>query len=127
MSVAAIVCLAGLAAIAIFLASREIWRRCGIVYEYRWQTFAVRRLGRRQLLHIRASEISSIKPLAAGDRLVGPWRFKWLIRSGLGRKVVIRSTIAHARPVVVSWEGRLIAGLKPQGCKLRSEDSGPRG
>jgi hypothetical protein len=69
----------------------------------------------------------SIKRLSARERLTGFGGFKWLARSGLKPKVVIRSNIAHAKPVVVSWEGRLIAGIKPDGCKLRPEEPGPRG
>ncbi len=87
----------------------------------------MRGLRGRQLLHIRHSEIVSITPLNAMDRLTGFGRFKWLMRSSFAPKVVIRSNIAHATPVVVSWEGRLIAGIQPEGYKLRPEEPGPRG
>ena len=116
-----------LAAIVIILVLREFWRRGFTSYEYRWETFAVRGLRGRQLLHIRRSEIVSITPLGPLDRLTKIGQFKWMVRSTLKPKVVIRSNIAHAKPVVVSWEGRLIAGLQPEGCKLRPEESGPRG
>jgi hypothetical protein len=108
------------------LVLREFWRRCVICYEYRWETFAVRGLGGRQLLHIRRNEILSISPLTAAQRISRFGRYKWLIRSGFKPKVVIRSNIAHAKPVIVSWEGRRIAGIKPDGCKLRPEEPGPR-
>ena len=116
-----------LAACAIFLLLREFWRLASIAYEYRWETFAVRGPRGRQLLHIRRSEIVSITPLSTVERMFGFGRFKWMARSSLDPKVVIRSNIAHAKPVVVSWEGRLIAGLQPEGYKLRPEESGPRG
>ena len=112
---------------AIFLVSRELLRRILVSYEYRWETFAVRGPGGRQMLHIRRSEIVSIRPLTFGDRWTHLGRFKWLVRSGFRPKVVIRSNIVRAKPVVVSWEGRLIAGIQPDGCKLRPEESGPRG
>lgn len=119
--------LAVLAACVIFLVLREFWRWTFTAYEYRWETFAVRGPRGRQRLNIRRSEMMSITPLSTAERMFGLGRFKWMIRSGLKPKVVIRSNIAHARPVVVSWEGRLIAGLKPEGCKLRPEKPGPRG
>ena len=116
-----------LAAGAIFLVLREFYRLTFITYEYRWETFAVRGPRGRQLLHIRRSEVLSITPLSTTERMFGVGRIKWMVRSTLKPKVVIRSNIAHAKPVVVSWEGRLIAGLQPEGCKLRPEESGPRG
>ena len=110
-----------------FLVLREFCRWVFTSYEYRWETFAVRGLRGRQLLHIRRSEIVSITPLSPVEGMVGLGRFKWLVRSGLKPMVVIRSNIARATPVVVSWEGRLIAGVQPDGCKLRPEEPGPRG
>ena len=109
------------------LVVREVSRRLGLRYEYRWETFAIRSAGGRQLLHIRQSEIHSIEPLRLKDRI---WRlggFKRLSRTSLAPQVVIRSTVAHARPVVVSWEGRPIAGLRPQGYRLRPEETGRKG
>lgn len=96
-------------------------------YEYRWETFAVRDPGGRQLLHIRKSEIRSIEPLLFKDRIARFGRLKRLARSGFQRQVVIYSTVAHARPVVVSWEGRPIAGVTPEGYKLRAGDPGRKG
>ena len=109
------------------LAMREVWRRLGRRYEYRWETFAVRTAGGRQLLHIRKSEIHSIEPLQIRDRIVRFGRWKRLARTSFAPQVVIRSKVAHARPVVVSWEGRSIAGLNPEGCKLRPEAAGRKG
>lgn len=109
------------------LVMRECLRRFQIRYEYRWETFAVRGPGGRQLLHIRQTEIESIRPLTREDRMLGLGRFKRLARTSLAPKVVIRSTIAHAKPVIVSWEGRAIAGLAPQGYKLRPEQAGRKG
>ncbi len=119
---------AAVAGLAIaFLVVREISRRLGLRYEYRWETFAVRTPRGRQLLHIRKSEIHSIEPLPLKDRIWRVGGFKRLSRTSLARQVVIRSTVAHARPVVVSWEGRPIAGVEPQGCKLRPEHAGRKG
>jgi hypothetical protein len=109
------------------LAAREVSRRLGLRYEYRWETFAVRSPGGRQLLHIRQSEIQSIEPLQLKDRIWRAGGFKRLSRTSLAPQVVIRSTVAHARPVVVSWEGRPIAGLQPQGCRLRPDETGRKG
>jgi len=127
MSIASIVAIAVVAACALGLVLREAWRWIFMAYEYRWETFAVRGPFGRQLLHIRRGEIRSITPLTPAERMFGFGRFKWLIRSELKPKVVIRSNIARAKPVVVSWEGRLIAGLQPDGCRLRPEEPGPRG
>jgi hypothetical protein len=119
---------AGAAAFVVtFLVVREVWRRLRLRYEYRWETFAVRSAGGRQLLHIRKSEIQSIEPLQIKDRMVRFGRLKRLTRTSLGTQVVIHSKVAHARPVVVSWEGRSIAGLNPEGCKLRPEETGRKG
>jgi hypothetical protein len=118
----------GAAALVVsFLVLREIWRPFGLRYEYRWETFAVRDTRGRQLLHIRKSEIQSIEPLPVKDRIARFGRLKRLSRSGFARQVVIRSTVAHARPVVVSWEGRPIAGVTPDGYRLRSGESGREG
>jgi hypothetical protein len=116
---------AGLAAMA--LAIRELFRRVRRRYEYRWQTFAVRGPGGRQLLHIRQHEIESLKPLTLEERLSGFGAFKELSRTSFGRKIVIRSNIARAKPVIVSWEGRAIAGLTPDGFESRSEEGGRKG
>jgi hypothetical protein len=114
----AAVAAAAAALLALFVA-REISRRVRRRYEYRWETFAVRGPGGRQMLHIRQSEILSLKPLGLMERLSGFGAFKQLSRSSFGPKVVIRSTIAHAKPVIISWEGQAIAGLTPPGLKLR--------
>jgi len=100
---------------------REVWRRLARRYEYRWETFAVHGAGGRQLLHIRRSEIVSVDRLGLKERVTGAGRFRRLARTSLAPKVVIRSNIAQARPVVVSWEGRAIAGVTPPGLKLRPE------
>jgi hypothetical protein len=110
-----------------FLIVREVARRFRRTYEYRWETFAVRGLRGRQLLHIRKHEIEELVPLTIKDRFEGPGRFKQLSRSSFGPKVLIRSNIAHAKPVIVSWEGRLIAGLKPDGYRLRPGEAGRKG
>jgi hypothetical protein len=109
------------------LATREAWRRLRLRYEYRWETFAIRSARGRQLLHIRQSEIQSIEPLQIKDRIVRFGRWKRLARTSFARQVVIRSKVAHARPVVVSWEGQPIAGLRPEGYKLRPEETGRKG
>jgi hypothetical protein len=56
------------------------------------------------------------------ERLAGFGHFKHLSRATFGARVVIRSRVAHTVPVVVSWEGRAIAGLTPQGLKLRADE-----
>ena len=127
MAFASVTELFGAAFVVAALAVREIWRRLGRRYEYRWETFAVRDAGGRQLLHIRQSEIQSIDPLPLKDRINRFGRFKRLSRNGFAPQVVIHSKVAHARPVVVSWEGRPIAGLTPEGCKQRPEASGRKG
>ncbi len=110
----------GVALLAALLVLREILRRARIKYEYRWETFAVRAGGHRQLLHIRQSEIESIARMTLGQRLAGFGRFKQLSRSTFGPRVVIYSKVAHTTPYVISWEGRAIAGLTPKGLKLRA-------
>jgi hypothetical protein len=105
---------------------RELWRRLRIRYEYRWETFAVRG-GGRQLLHIRRTEIRAIEPLSLKDRVFGLGRFKRLSRTSFGPQVVIRSTVVRAKPVIVSWEGRPIAGITPEGYRLRSGETGREG
>ena len=113
-----IIAAAGL--VVAFLIIREVARRFRRTYEYRWETFAVRGPRGRQLLHIRQNEIVSLAPLTLKDRFADAGRFKHLARSSFGPKVVIRSNIAHSTPVIVSWEGRLIAGLRPDGYRLRA-------
>jgi hypothetical protein len=81
----------------------------------------------RQLLHIRQSEIQSIEPLQIKDRIVRFGRWKRLARTSFAPQVVIRSKVAHARPVVVSWEGQPIAGIMPEGCRARPEQTGRKG
>jgi hypothetical protein len=119
---------AGVAGLVVsVLIIRELWRRLRIQYEYRWETFAVRGPRGRQLLHIRRTEIRAIEPLSLKDRFFGLGRFKRLARTSFGSLVVIRSTVAHAKPVIVSWEGRPIAGVTPDGYKLRSGETGREG
>lgn len=110
-----------------FLALREVWRRVDVRYEYRWESFAVRNAHGRQLLHIRKSEIQSIELLPIKDRLVRFGGLKRLARTSFAPQVVIRSKVAQARPVIVSWEGKPIAGLSPEGYKLRPRESGRKG
>ena len=97
---------------------REVLRRARLTYEYRWETFAVRGPGGRQLLHIRKTEIQSLRPLKLQERWVADGRFKQLSRRSFGPRVVIYSKVAHTIPIVISWEGRPIAGLAPKGFKL---------
>jgi hypothetical protein len=103
--------------LAVALLIREIVRRLSREYEYRFDSFAVRGWGGRQLFQIRRGEISALEPLTLAEGLLQRWIMRRLVRSSLARKVVIRSRIAHMKPVVVSWEGRPIAGLIPQGIK----------
>jgi hypothetical protein len=110
----------GVALLAALLVLREIVRRTRIHYEYRWETFAVREGGSRQLLHIRQSEIASLARMTVSERLAGFGRFKQLSRSTFGPRVVIHSKVAHTVPYVISWEGRAIAGLTPAGLRLRA-------
>jgi hypothetical protein len=117
--------LAGAALVALVI--RELWLRLSLRYEYRYQTFAVRGPGGRQLLHIRQHEIESLKPLTPAERLGGFGTFKDMSRSSFGRKIVIRSNIARAKPVIVSWEGRAIASLTPDGFEPRPEEGGRKG
>lgn len=119
---------AGAAALVVaLLVTRELWRRLRLRYEYRWETFAVRGRRGRQLLHIRQSEIQSIEPLQIKDRIVRFGRWRRLARTSFAPQVVIHSKVAQARPVVVSWEGQPIAGLMPDGCKLRPGQAGRKG
>jgi hypothetical protein len=104
--------------LALLVVLREVLRRTRMTYEYRWETFAVRGPGGRQLLHIRQTEIESLERLTLPERLSGYGRFKHLTRSTFGPRVVIRSKVAHTIPYVVSWEGRAIAGLTPKGLTL---------
>jgi hypothetical protein len=124
-----LVSLAGASAgiLVAYLIIREIWRRLGIQYEYRWETFAVRGTRGRQLLHIRRTEIRAVEPLPLRDRVLGLRRFRHLSRTSLGPQVVIHSTVARATPVIVSWEGRPIAGVTPDGYKLRPGQTGREG
>lgn len=110
-----------------FLIVREVSRRFGLRYEYRWETFAVRGTRGRQLLHIRRTEIRAVEPLSLKDRILGMGRFKHLSRTSLGPQVVIHSTVPRATPVIVSWEGRPIAGVTPDGYKLRPGETGREG
>jgi hypothetical protein len=127
MSFGFIVEAAGVALLAALLVLREIIRRARIQYEYRWETFAVRSAGGRQLLHIRQTEIESVARMTPAERLAGFGRFRQLSRSTFGPRVVIHSKVAHTTPYVISWEGRAIAGLTPKGLKLRpGEDAGAR-
>jgi hypothetical protein len=121
----AIFSVAGL--VALFLVVRELSLRVRHRYEYRYQTFAVRGPGGRQLLHIRQSEISSLRPIGLMERLKGFGTFKEMSRSSFGRKVLIRSNITRATPVIVSWDGRAIAGLTPEGFESRPEEDGRKG
>ena len=104
---------------ALLVVLREVLRRARVTYEYRWETFAVRGPGGRQLLHIRQTEIESLQRLTWPERLSGYGRFKYLARSTFGPRVVIRSKVAHTIPYVISWEGRAIAGLTPEGFTLK--------
>ena len=119
MSFGVIVEASGIALLAVLLIVREILRRARIQYEYRWETFAVRGSGHRQLLHIRQNEIASLSKMTLSERFAGYGRFKQLSRSTFGPRVVIHSKVAHTTPYVVSWEGRAIAGLIPQGLTVR--------
>jgi hypothetical protein len=116
---------AGVAALILVL--RELFRRVRLSYEYRYQTFAVRGPRGRQLLHIRQHEIESLTPLTLKERLSGFGAFKEMSRSSFGRKIVIRSNIARATPVIVSWEGRAIAGLMPDGFEPRPKEGVRKG
>ncbi len=79
------------------------------------------------MLHIRRTEIRAIEPLSLKDRILGLGRFKHLSRTSLGPQVVIHSTVPRATPVIVSWEGRPIAGVTPHGYKLRPGETGREG
>jgi len=119
MSFAYVVDAAAVVLLALLVVLREIVRRARLKYEYRWETFAVRGVGGRQLLHIRQTEIESLKRLEFKERLAGYGRFKQLSRRTFGPRVVIRSKVAHTIPIVISWEGRAIAGLVPEGLALQ--------
>jgi hypothetical protein len=106
---------------------RELLQRINHRYEYRYQTFAVRGTRGRQLLHIRLHEIESLRPIGLVEQLRGFRTFKRMSRSSFGRQVLIRSNIARASPVIVSWEGRAIAGLTPEGFESRPEEDGRKG
>ena len=127
MSLSSVTVFSAVGLAALVLVIRELSRRVRHRYEYRWQTFAVRGPGGRQLLHIRQHEIESLKPLTLQERLSGFGAFKEMSRTSFGRKIVIRSNIARAKPVIVSWEGRAIAGLTPDGFEPRPEEGGRKG
>jgi hypothetical protein len=117
----------GVALVALLLVLREVLRRARLKYEYRWETFAVRGPGGRQLLHIRQTEIQSVARLTLWKSVTGIGRLKHMSRRTFGPKVIIHSKVAHTTPYVVSWEGKAIAGLTPRGLRLKAgESSSPR-
>jgi hypothetical protein len=120
MSFAYVVDASAVALLALLVVLREVLRRARVTYEYRWETFAVRGPAGRQLLHIRQTEIESLDRLKFSERLAGFGRFKQLTRSTFSPRVVIRSKVAHTIPIVISWEGRAIAGLTPEGLRLNT-------
>ncbi len=105
-----------LGALFILLIVREVTRRFLVRYEYRIDSFSVLGPFGRQLFQIRRSEIDSLGPLRLSDRLVETRNWP---RSQFSRKIVIRAHMAR-RPVVISWEGKPIAGLMPDGLKQHS-------
>lgn len=108
---------AGLVGLALgLLIAREAVRRFMVRYEYRIDSFSVLGPFGRQLFQIRQSEIESLTRLRP---LQHPGDAKTWPRSAFAPRVVIRARMVR-RPVVVSWEGRSIAGLTPQGLKQRS-------
>jgi hypothetical protein len=119
MSFAYVVDASAVVLLALLVVLRELVRRARLKYEYRWETFAVRGVAGRQLLHIRQTEIQSLDRLKFSERLAGYGRFKQLARRTFGPRVVIRSKVAHTIPIVISWEGRAIAGLTPEGLSLK--------
>jgi hypothetical protein len=102
---------------------REFVGRSFIDYEYRWDSFAIRGIGGRQLFQIRQSEIESLEVLGLADRFTSGARFQ--TRTQLGKRVLIRAKFVRT-PTVISWEGKPIAGLTPPGLKLRSPNRSKR-
>ena len=94
---------------------RELWRRFRFRYEYRFDSFSVLGPFGRQLFQIRQSEIESLTPARSIDSFGAARRWS---RSQFGPRVVIRAM--SRRPVIVSWEGKPIAGLTPEGFTLSS-------
>jgi|GEM_PF-3518523 hypothetical protein len=109
------IALACLGALLIFVLVREIVSRILIRYEYRFDSFSIQGLFGRQLFQIRQSEIESLAPARFGQDLAGSRRWA---RSQFGRRIVIRARLVR-KPIVITWEGEPIAGLTPEGMKLR--------
>jgi hypothetical protein len=109
----------------VFLVAREIARRVGVHYEYRWDSFAIRGLFGRQLFQIRQSEIESLEAMGLAERVTGRVGVRFWPRTHFGPRVMIKARMTR-RPVVISWEGEAIAGLVPPGLKLRSPSAPKR-
>ena len=104
------------------IAAREGVLRFLVRYEYRFDSFSVLGPFGRQRFQIRQNEIESVTPARVGDLAGGSRRWS---RTQFKPKVVIRARMVR-EPVVVSWEGEPIAGLTPEGLKLRSRTAGKR-
>jgi hypothetical protein len=102
--------------------AREGALRFLVRYEYRFDSFSVLGPFGRQRFQIRQNEIVSLTPVRADAPHGGAKRWS---RTQFKPQVVIRARMV-AEPVVVSWEGEPIAGLTPEGLKLRSHGPGKR-
>ncbi len=122
MHLAKLIGLGVLATAFLVLLVREILRRCLVRYEYRIDSFSVLGPFGRQLFQIRQSEIESLTRVRFLERLGDAKRWP---RSPFAPRVVLRARLVR-RPVVISWEGRPIAGLTPQGLKQRSRGAAKR-
>jgi hypothetical protein len=125
MNLRELIAIGALALLLTLLLAREIARRVGVHYEYRWDSFAIRGLFGRQLFQIRQSEIESLTAVGLGQRVTGRVGVRFWPRTHFGPRVLIRARMTR-RPVVISWEGEAIAGLVPEGLKLRSPNDPKR-
>ena len=116
------IALVSFAALVILVVAREMKRRFFVRYEYRYDSFSVLGPMGRQLFQIRQSEIESISPARMSDNLGEVKRWP---RSQFGRKLVIKARSIR-RPIIISWEGKPIAGLLPEGFKPSSRKSAKR-
>jgi hypothetical protein len=111
-----------LATAVLVLLVRETVRRALVRYEYHIDSFSVLGPFGRQLFQIRQSEIESLTRYRPLQRLGEAKRWP---RSPFAPRVVIRARMVR-KPIVISWEGRPIAGLTPEGLKQRSPRSAKR-
>ncbi len=111
--------LAALAVLLAALAAIVFWRRIGVRYDYRWDSFAIHSLSQRQLFQIRQNEIEQIRRPNLRDWFRSSATLVRYPRRALARSVVITPKSRSLKPVLVSWEGEPIAGLVPKGFRTK--------